>query len=88
MCEKSPVRTVLARWSVRQIESALAVAREREANTRQVKDVRSREIFARLVADIESELNDRLAVIATRDILKESQEADRQSRQLITQMIQ
>ena len=87
MCEaSSPVRSVLAKFPLKAAQSALETARERHANAVRSGNHQAASIFKRLVSDIESELSDRLAVIAARDVLKESGEADRQMSVLLQQM--
>ena len=86
MCEPSPVRKVLEKFSVRQVESARGTALERESNARKAGDKASAAIFQRIAHDCSAELEDRLLTIATRDVLRESGDVDRQARDLLRQM--
>ena len=87
MCEPSPVRKVLERFSVRQVESARETALERAENARGVGDKASAGIFERVAQEASQELEDRLLAIAARDVLREGQEADRQAAGFLKQMI-
>jgi len=44
------------------------------------------EVFARVVRECDEELSDRLAAIAARDVMRESQESGRQAGALLHQM--
>ena len=87
MCEPSPVRKVLEKFSVRQVESARGTALERHRNATAAGDRASAAIFKRVADECSAELEDRLLAVATRSVLRESQEADRQAAGLMKQMI-
>ena len=88
MCEPlSPVRKVLERFSVRQVEAARDAALERAENARKAGDRHSAAIFAKVAQEASQELEDRLLAIATRDVLREGQETVRQVAGLMKQMI-
>jgi hypothetical protein len=80
------VRKVLSRFSVRQIQSAMDAAIERERNARNSGNVASADIFKSVADECASELRGRLLIIATRDIVSESQKADRETSALLQEM--
>ena len=85
-CHPNPVRTALDRLTVQGVRSALGTAQSRLGAARKAGDKASAEILSRVVSGCEDELRDRLAVIVARGIVQESQGAERQARDLITQM--
>ena len=86
-CHPNPVRTALdRRLTVQGVRSALGTAQSRLGAARKAGDKASAEILSRVVSGCEDELRDRLAVIVARGIVQESQGAERQARDLITQM--
>lgn len=83
MCEPSPVRAALTRYSISQIESARDTARVR---ARETDNPDLAQMFTRVADDMSAEVTDRLLTELTRAVLKESQEQTRQMRELIAQM--
>jgi uncharacterized protein YciW len=85
MCQPDPVRTVLDRLSLEQVQSALGSAQHRLQAARKTGDSDSAEILSRVVSSFEDEVRGRLAVIVARGIVRESQEAERQAREPLNQ---
>jgi hypothetical protein len=77
---------VLARFSIRQVESARDTALERAENAHKAGDKRSEGIFLKVAQEASQELEARLLTIATSDVMRESQESDRQATELLRQM--
>ena len=73
MCEPSPVRKVLSRFTVRQIESALEAAKQRQSIALKAADKASAAIFQSVAEACKDELRERLEVIAARDVMREAQ---------------
>ena len=83
MCEPSPVRAALTRYSVSQIESARDTARVR---ARETDNPDLAQMFTKVADGMSSEVTDRLLTELTRAVLKESREQTRQAVSLIQQM--
>ena len=86
MCELSPVRKVLSRYSVKQVESARATALVRSENARAAGDGANAELFASVAQECSDELADRLLVIATRTVVDESAKRDQDAAAVLSQM--
>jgi uncharacterized protein YprB with RNaseH-like and TPR domain len=76
------VRAALAKVSIKQVESARSTALKRSV---EADDSQTADLFRRIADDMEAELFDRLLTIATRDVLRASQEATRDAKALLTQ---
>jgi hypothetical protein len=86
-CQPNPVRAVLDRLSLEQVQSALETAVSRREVARKARDIQLAEILGRVVSGCEDELQDRLAVILARGIVKESGEAERQAKAMLGQVM-
>jgi hypothetical protein len=85
-CQPNPVRDLLGKLSIGQVQSARDTALSRALSARSTGDSRQADVFAKVAEGCAQELEDRVLTIMTRDVVRASQEADRQARDLITQM--
>jgi hypothetical protein len=88
MCEQlGPVRSVLAKFSDRQVSAAADTAREREDAAKRAGDKRNAGIFAKVAEEAERELADRALASITRSIVREGARADWDAASLLRQMM-
>jgi hypothetical protein len=80
------VRTVLAKFSVRQIEAASETSLERVRNATAAGDRASADIFRRVADECSRELEDRLLALAAKSVVNESGRADRQAREFASRL--
>jgi hypothetical protein len=78
VCEVSPTRKVLAKWSSRHVQSARDVMLERAANAKHSGDKASHELFMKAVDECNAELEQRIIAAATSAALDEGRKLDQQ----------
>jgi hypothetical protein len=84
MCEVSPVRKVLEKCSITQVEAVRDTASARAANA---PDKASADVFRTIAAEADGLLADMVLSIVTRDVLAEAGKTAKRVRTIVGQMV-